>query len=32
MVKIRVAELGESLKLKPKTQEWLEKELLQMEY
>jgi ankyrin repeat protein len=32
VVKIRVAELGESLKLKPKTQEWLEKELLQMEH
>jgi hypothetical protein len=32
VIKIRVAELGESLKLKPKTQERLEKELLQMEH
>jgi ankyrin repeat protein len=32
VVKIRVAELGESLKMKPKTQERLEKELLQMEH
>jgi len=32
VVKIRVVELGESLKLKPKTQGWLEEELLQMEH
>lgn len=32
MIKIRVAELGERLKLKLKMQEWLEKELLQIEH